>query len=48
MKLQIKEFAELTGVSVRTLHYYNEIGFLKPRFVDGQTGYQFYDEAYLP
>lgn len=29
MKLQIKEFAELTGVSVRTLHYYDEIGLLK-------------------
>ena len=26
MKMQIKEFAELTGVSVRTLHYYDEIG----------------------
>ena len=23
MKMQIKEFAELTGVSVRTLHYYD-------------------------
>ena len=30
MKMQIKEFAEFTGVSVRTLHYYDEIGLLKP------------------
>ncbi len=26
MKLNVKKFAELTGVSVRTLHYYDEIG----------------------
>ena len=44
MKMQIKEFAELTGVSVRTLHYYDEIGLLKPSEVDVQTGYRFYDE----
>ena len=47
MKLQIKEFAKLTGVSVRTLHYYDEIGLLKPSYVDGQNGYRFYDEASL-
>lgn len=44
MKMQIKEFAQLTGVSVRTLHYYDEIGLLKPSEVDAQTGYRFYDE----
>jgi len=47
MKLQIKEFAELTGVSVRTLHYYDEIGLLKPCYVDEQNGYRFYDETSL-
>ncbi len=47
MKLQIKEFAELTGVSVRTLHYYDEIGLLKPSYVDEQNGYRFYDENSL-
>ena len=44
MKMQIKEFAEFTGVSVRTLHYYDEIGLLRPAFVDRSTGYRFYDE----
>ncbi len=44
MKMQIKEFAEFTGVSVRTLHYYDEIGLLKPAFVDRFTGYRYYDE----
>ena len=44
MKMQIKEFAEFTGVSVRTLHYYDEIGLLVPAFVDKATGYRFYDD----
>ena len=47
MKMHIKEFAKLTGVSVRTLHYYDEIGLLKPAFVDTQNGYRFYDENSL-
>ncbi len=45
--MQIKEFAKLTGVSVRTLHYYDEIGLLKPALVDAQNGYRFYDENSL-
>ena len=44
MRMQIKEFAEYTGVSVRTLHYYDEIGLLRPAEVDRSTGYRFYDE----
>lgn len=47
MKMQINEFAKLTGVSVRTLHYYDEIDLLKPAFVDAQNGYRFYDENSL-
>ncbi|MBR5266610.1 MAG: MerR family transcriptional regulator [Lachnospiraceae bacterium] len=47
MKMQIKEFAEFTGVSVRTLHYYDEIGLLTPAFVERTTGYRFYDENSL-
>ena len=45
--MQIKEFAEQIGVSVRTLHYYDEIGLLKPSEVDVQNGYRFYDERSL-
>ena len=44
MKMRIKEFAKLTGVSVRTLHYYDEIELLTPAFVDKSTGYRYYDE----
>ena len=47
MKMPIKEFARLSGVSVRTLHYYDQIGLLRPAAVDAQTGYRFYDETSL-
>ena len=47
MKMQIKEFAEFTGVSVRALHYYDEIGLLAPACVDEHTGYRYYDEHSL-
>ena len=47
MKMQINKFAKLTGVSVRTLHYYDEIELLKPAFVDAQNGYRFYDQKSL-
>ena len=44
MKMQIKEFAIATGVSIRTIHYYDEIGLLTPAYVDKITGYRYYDE----
>ena len=28
----VKEFAKLTRVTVRTLHYYDQIGLLRPSF----------------
>lgn len=39
----VKQLAELAGVSVRTLHYYDEIGLLKPSSV-GDNGYRYYEE----
>ena len=47
MKMQIQEFAKFTGVSVRTLHYYDEIGLLKPASGERSTGYRYYDEESL-
>ena len=47
MKMLIKEFAKFAGVSVRILHYYDEIGLLKPAVVDEATGYRYYDENSL-
>ena len=43
MKMHIKEFADFTGVSVRTLHYYDEIDLLKPAVTDKDNGYRYYD-----
>ena len=39
----VKEVSELTGISVRTLHYYDEIGLLKPTKVNN-AGYRLYDD----
>lgn len=42
----VKEVSDLTGISVRTLHYYDEIGLLKPTEYS-EAGYRFYDEEAL-
>ena len=39
----VKEVSGLTGISVRTLHYYDEIGLLKPTKVN-DAGYRLYDD----
>lgn len=42
----VKEISELTGISVRTLHYYDEIGLLKPTD-KSEAGYRLYDDKAL-
>lgn len=42
----VKEVSKITGVSVRTLHYYDEIGLLKPTEVT-EAGYRLYDDTAL-
>ena len=39
----VKEISGLTGISVRTLHYYDEIGLLKPK-QKSDAGYLLYDD----
>jgi len=46
MNYRVKQVAKLSGVSVRTLHHYDEIGLLKPARI-GANGYRFYGEAEL-
>lgn len=46
MKLSVSDTAKLTGISVRTLHYYDEIGLFGPTFTT-EAGYRFYDEEAL-
>ena len=42
----VKEVSDITGISVRTLHYYDEIGLFKPTEVS-DAGYRFYDDEAL-
>lgn len=44
--MKVSEVAKLTGVTVRTLHYYDEIGLLKPSKVT-DAGYRLYSNADL-
>ena len=44
--MTVSEVSKLTGNSVRTLHYYDEIGLLKPTEVTG-AGYRLYDDDAL-
>ena len=42
----VKEMSELTGISIRTLRYYDEIGLLKPTELT-KAGYRLYDNKAL-
>jgi DNA-binding transcriptional MerR regulator len=42
------EFSHLARVSKRSLQFYDEIGLLKPTFIDRQTGYRYYSAKQLP
>ena len=42
----VKQVSRLTGISVRALHYYDEIGLLKPSDIT-EAGYRLYDDTAL-
>ena len=44
--MTVHEVSKLTGVSVRALHHYDELGLLKPASVT-EAGYRLYDESSL-
>jgi DNA-binding transcriptional MerR regulator len=46
MRYTVNKLAKLSGVSVRTLHWYDEIGLLKPAGY-GENGYRYYQEEQL-
>jgi DNA-binding transcriptional MerR regulator len=46
MAYTVKQVAAMSGVSVRTLHFYDETGLLKPAR-HGANGYRFYEEPRL-
>lgn len=43
---QVREFAERSGVTVRTLHHYDHLGLLKPTVVS-ESGYRLYSDRDL-
>jgi DNA-binding transcriptional MerR regulator len=43
MAYTVKQLSQLADVSVRTLHYYDEIGLLGPSWL-AENGYRYYDE----
>lgn len=44
--MTVKEVSDLTGVSIRTLHYYDQLGLL-PATGHTDSGYRLYDDAAL-
>ncbi|WP_109488593.1 MerR family transcriptional regulator [Occallatibacter savannae] len=46
MAYTVRRVSGLSGVSIRTLHFYDEIGLLKPAYVNG-NGYRYYEEPQL-
>jgi DNA-binding transcriptional MerR regulator len=45
--ITITAFAQLCGVSAKTLRFYSEIGLFRPAFIDPRTRYRFYLQAQL-
>lgn len=46
MDYTVAQLAKISGVSVRTLHWYDEMGLLKPAYY-GSNGYRYYEEEQL-
>jgi MerR family transcriptional regulator, thiopeptide resistance regulator len=46
MAYTVQKLATLSGVSIRTLHHYDEVGLLKPAY-HGANGYRYYEEEQL-
>lgn len=46
MSYTVQKLAKLSGVSIRTLHHYDEVDLLKPAYY-GANGYRYYEEKEL-
>ena len=44
---RIGAFAQVSGVSAKTLRFYDQVGLLRPTRVDPRTGYRFYRSRQL-
>lgn len=45
---RIGMFSKINKVTVKTLRYYDEVGLLKPAYVDDENGYRYYTSEQLP
>ena len=45
---RIGDFSRLSQVSVKALRFYDEVGLLKPSYIDRATGYRYYSATLLP
>lgn len=43
MQYTVKEFSEIVGISIRAIRYYDEIGLLKPSFIN-KSGHRVYTD----
>jgi DNA-binding transcriptional MerR regulator/DNA gyrase inhibitor GyrI len=41
----VGDFSKVTGLAVKTLHFYHEKGILMPSRIDESSGYRYYDDA---
>lgn len=41
-------FSQMNKVTIKTLRYYDDIGLLKPEYIDENTGYRYYSSTQLP
>ena len=39
----IGRFSKICNVPIKTLRYYDDIGLLKPSYIDSETNYRYYD-----
>jgi DNA-binding transcriptional MerR regulator len=46
MAYTVRKVAAMSGVSVRTLHFYDEVGLLEPAYI-GTNGYRYYEQEQL-
>ncbi len=46
MAYTVKKISELSGVTIRALHFYEEVGLLRPAY-HGSNGYRYYEEKEL-
>jgi len=44
---KIGEFSRMSGLSINTLYHYDNVGILKPIYIDKFTGYRYYDANQL-